>query len=109
TFFNDIPPACSYTFFYPMRCSINYCAYFLETIYIKLILQFPLLRFSFRIALSIKTLSNITKVNVRDAISIKTLSNITKVNVRDALSIKTLSNITKVNVRDAISSHFQTV
>src|SRR5699024_10482247 len=75
----------------------------------KMILQFPLLRFSFRTALSFKASLNIRKVNVRGAISIKTLSNIRKVNVRDALSIKTTSNIRKMNVSNDLPSHFQTV
>src|SRR5699024_3611111 len=69
----------------------------------KMILQFPLLRFSFRTALSFKASLNIRKVNVREALSIKTTSNIRKINVRRALSIKASLNIRKVNVRDALS------
>src|SRR5699024_12659833 len=69
----------------------------------KMILQFPLLRFSFRTALSFKASLNIRKVNVREALSIKTTSNIRKMNVRDAISIKINSNIRKINVRKALS------
>src|SRR5699024_7858161 len=69
----------------------------------KMILQFPLLRFSFRTALSFKASLNIRKVNVREALSIKTTSNIRKMNVRDAISIKITSNIRKINVRKALS------